>query len=388
MNGTSRSPTCCLNSCATAGDSGAEHGCRRVEAELTPGVYRVTFSKPGFGAKRVELTVPLKRRTSFACFPTGSWGYAWPKWVRAGEKSEFRVHSPEAYKILAVAVWLEEGARPQDWLVRRAWSRRDAANHARRRYSRTGVEWNKFGYASPHHKQLVEALSVWGCISFTRRRSRAGFSHSRGLWPPQKPGAPIAVLASNITWNAYNNFGGRSNYIHADRLPPTPTVNARLELNRYTDPQHLNYDTVDYAPLSFDRPEPINHVPESTEANDPIEGRAACHIAPAEWRLLGLAGARGIRLRLLRGDAISFRPTRSRPLQGADLEHASRVLVADDVRSVEVVGLRARRKAVVPGWKRAQLRRRFFRRVDVHLSQRRCPPACASRARGSRAVST
>ena len=103
---------------------------------------------------------------------------------------------------------------------------------------------------------------------------------------PQKPGAPIAVLASNITWNAYNNFGGRSNYIHADRLPPTPTVNARLELARYTDPQHLNYDTVDYAPLSFDRPEPINHVPESTEANDPIEGCAACHIAPAEWRLL------------------------------------------------------------------------------------------------------
>ena len=24
-----------------------------------------------------------------------------------------------------------------------------------------------------------------------------------------------------------------------------------------------------------------------TEINDPIEGRAACHIAPAEWRLLG-----------------------------------------------------------------------------------------------------
>jgi len=44
------------------------------------------------------------------------------------------------------------------------------------------------------------------------------------------------VLASNITWNAYNNFGGRSNYIHADHLPPTPTVNARSELPRYNDP--------------------------------------------------------------------------------------------------------------------------------------------------------
>jgi len=37
----------------------------------------------------------------------------------------------------------------------------------------------------------------------------------------------LAVLASAINWNAYNSFGGRSNYIHADGLPPTPTVNAR-----------------------------------------------------------------------------------------------------------------------------------------------------------------
>ena len=68
------------------------------------------------------------------------------------------------------------------------------------------------------------------------------------------------MLASNITWNAYNNFGGRSNYINPDRLPPTPTVNARLELKRYTDPDSVTYDTDDYAPLSFDRPEPINHI--------------------------------------------------------------------------------------------------------------------------------
>ena len=42
----------------------------------------------------------------------------------------------------------------------------------------------------------------------------------------------IAVLASNITWNAYNSFGGRSNYINADRLVrvvgehPSPRVRA------------------------------------------------------------------------------------------------------------------------------------------------------------------
>ncbi len=95
------------------------------------------------------------------------------------------------------------------------------------------------------------------------------------------------MLASNITWNAYNNFGGRSNYIHADALPPTPTVNARLELSRYNDPEFGTWNAEEYAPLSFDRPEPINHVPEATQLADPIEGRAACHVAPAEWRLLG-----------------------------------------------------------------------------------------------------
>ena len=52
-------------------------------------------------------------------------------------------------------------------------------------------------------------------------------------------------------------------------------------------PESITYDTDDYAPLSFDRPEPINHIDADTEITDPIEGRAACHIAPAEWRLLG-----------------------------------------------------------------------------------------------------
>ena len=104
---------------------------------------------------------------------------------------------------------------------------------------------------------------------------------------PAAPAAPAAVLASNITWNAYNNFGGRSNYIHPDRVPPAPTVSARLELPRYTDPDHDTYDAEDYDPLSFDRPEPVNHIPLEVQLGDPIEGRAACHLAEAEWRLLG-----------------------------------------------------------------------------------------------------
>jgi N,N-dimethylformamidase len=107
---------------------------------------------------------------------------------------------------------------------------------------------------------------------------------------PAQPGAPIAVLASTNTWNAYNNFGGRSNYINPNGLPPVPAVNVRLENVRYRAREMQEfYSTADGAcpPLSFERPEPFNHVPLETRVTDPIRGRNESHLAPTEWRLLG-----------------------------------------------------------------------------------------------------
>lgn len=100
----------------------------------------------------------------------------------------------------------------------------------------------------------------------------------------------IAVVASTNTWNAYNNFGGRSNYINPDRLPSAPIVYSRQDLDRYRNPRPFGdwrpHDEA-YAPLSFDRPEPVNHLFDDPELTDPIRGRNQCHLAPAEWRLLG-----------------------------------------------------------------------------------------------------
>ncbi len=73
-------------------------------------------------------------------------------------------------------------------------------------------------------------------------------------------------------------------------LPPEPVVNARQDQTRYTQVGVFNeWGSPDeaYPPLSFERPEPFNHVPEGTEVTDPIAGRQGCHLAPAEWRLLG-----------------------------------------------------------------------------------------------------
>jgi len=259
-----------------------------VYAELPPGTYKVTLQKPGFGSKSVPIEIvhgqpPHHFRLLSDCLL----GYAWPKWVKAGEKSEFRVHSVEPYQLSLWRYGIEkEQVRGLGWFDEHG-PRATMQITPDGDYTQTGVAWNKFGYANPALHQYVEAPERSGLYYFHARTAQGSEFAFPWIVAPREPTAPLAVLASNITWNAYNNFGGRSNYINPDKLPPTPTVNARLELKRYTDPDNVTYDTDDYAPLSFERPEPINHIDSSTRITDPIEGRAACHIAPAEWRLLG-----------------------------------------------------------------------------------------------------
>ncbi len=257
-----------------------------IHADVTPGRYRITLAKDGFGAKIVELSLPADRPHQFRLLNDALLGYAWPKWLRSGEQAEFRVHSPEAYHLSLWRYGLrKELVRPIGWFDEHG-PRATVQITPDGDYTQNGVQWNKHGYTSPHHKQFVTAPDRSGLYYFHARGESRRFFSFPWIVAPARPRAALAVLASNITWNAYNNFGGRSNYIHPDGLPPRPLVNARLEARRYTDPDHVDYDRTDYDPLSFDRPEPINHVPEDVEATDPIAGRAACHIAPAEWRAL------------------------------------------------------------------------------------------------------
>jgi len=258
-----------------------------VHVDLPAGSFRVVIQKPGYGAKFGKVEVPLREPHQFRLLADGVMGYAWPKWVRSGEKSEFRVHSVEAYKLeLWRYGWTPEFVQSLGW----------HDEHAPRAvmqitpdgdYTQSGVQWNRVGYANSVHSQFVAAPERSGLYYF--RASTASGRTFAFPWvvAPAKPQAAMAVLASNLTWNAYNSFGGRSNYIHADGLPPTPTVNARGELKRYSDAGFFTWNADDYPPLSFDRPEPFNHIDFAEAITDPIEGRQACHLAPAEWRLLG-----------------------------------------------------------------------------------------------------
>ncbi len=258
-----------------------------VYADLSPGDYKVTLYKEGFGSKSVRVTLREGAPYHIRLLSDGLLGYAWPKWVQGGERAEFRVHAVEAYSL---ALWRygyrKELVRDLGWYDEHG-PRACMQISPDGDYTQTGIDWNRYGYASLHHGQAVEAPQRSGLYYFHAETESGNFFSFPWIVAPERPQARVAVLASNITWNAYNNFGGRSNYIHASELPPTPTVNARLDLKRYTSPDRGEYDAGRYAPLSFDRPEPLNHIPKAVQVTDPIEGRSACHIAPAEWRLLG-----------------------------------------------------------------------------------------------------
>jgi hypothetical protein len=255
-----------------------------VYADLPPGEYEVCLSKPGFGSKRVQASLG-SAPVHFRLLSDRLLGYAWPKWCRAGDPVQFRVHSVEPYKLLLYRYGIQkEFVRNVGWYDNhgpRAAMQTVPDGH----FVETGVRWNNgFGV----HRQVVTAPPRGGLYYFHAKGESGAFFSFPLVVAPAKPQAAVAVLASTNTWNAYNPFGGRSNYILASRMIDEPIVNSLSDLPRYNLAEYGEWKSNrDFEPLSFDRPEPHNHVPEGVECRDPIEGRQACHLAPAEWRLLG-----------------------------------------------------------------------------------------------------
>ena len=228
-----------------------------VLLDLPAGAYEVCLSKPGFGSKRVRAdvgTTPIH----FRLLSDGLLGYAWPKWCCGGDRVQFRVHSVEAYKL---GLW-RYGYR-KEFLRNIGWY----DNHGPRAAMQTlpdghfvehGVRWdNGFGV----HRQLVTAPGRSGLYYFHARGESGAFFSFPLVVAPTRPRAPIAVLASTNTWNAYNPFGGRSNYVLAARMLDEPIVNAKADLPRYRLSDYGEWKSAaEFEPLSFDRPEPVNHV--------------------------------------------------------------------------------------------------------------------------------
>jgi N,N-dimethylformamidase len=261
--------------------------------ELASGKYRVTLSKPGYGSKWVDCELGSGDAYQFRLLSKSLMGYMWPKWARSGERSEIRVSSPEEYQLslwryglqkefLGVLSWFDEHGPSATEQITPDGD-----------YSQTGVDWNRHGYPTPHVQQFVTAPDRSG-LYYLWARARSGKTFSfPWVVAPAAPKAQIAVLASSNTWNAYNNFGGRSNYINPGGLPPVPTVNARQDLSRYTSATSgWTIPDGQFKPLSFERPEPGNDIFDnppwdSSSITDSIQGRIQCGQAPGEWRLFG-----------------------------------------------------------------------------------------------------
>ncbi len=258
-----------------------------VYGDLEPGTWRVTLSRSGFGPKQVDMTSG-DQPYQFRLLSDHLCGYAWPKAVIAGESSELRIHSPGPY-------WLR--------LYRYAWEKRLVADlgyvrsfapHGDRQilpdgdFTVSGARWNQHGYAhAPQSSQIVTGPERSGLYYFEARTEAGEFFSFPWVVAPTEPSAQIAVFASDITWNAYNDYGGRSNYVTAASLPLEPVVNPRQNSPWFRETGAVWWDREDYDPLSFDRPEPVNMIEDGTQITDRIHRIGAEHVAPAEWRFLG-----------------------------------------------------------------------------------------------------
>jgi hypothetical protein len=258
-----------------------------VRAELEPGTYDVVVAKEGYGVKRSRIVVgpdepPHQLRLLADARPLG---YLWPKHVRAGERAELRVHAHEAFRARLFRYgWTRE-------LVEELGLYADLHPAGALRqlvpdgdFTQTGVRWKPSPLGPRQH---VEAPDRSGLYYVHVKTESGAFTSFPWVVAPRAPRAPLAVLASTFTWNAYNDFGGRSNYVAMDRLPPQPSVSLRQEDVWYPPAGFEKWAMRGYAPLSLDRPEPLNAVGEHDEITDPIEPLGSEHVAPAEWRLLG-----------------------------------------------------------------------------------------------------
>src|SRR2546423_1211271 len=66
-----------------------------IHVEIPAGRYEVCLSKPGYGSKRVDVDFPPPRPVQFRLLADRLLGYAWPKWCKAGDRVEFRIHAVE-----------------------------------------------------------------------------------------------------------------------------------------------------------------------------------------------------------------------------------------------------------------------------------------------------
>lgn len=261
-----------------------------IRLDIPSGDYRVTVACPGYGRKVTRVLIGDGPPAQVRLVRDRVLGYAWPKAVRSGERAELRVSSPHTYR---AELW--RYGETKEFIAHAGHGEHPPGATAQITpdgdYCRTGVGWRQAGPSSgpglTNAPNMLVGPERSGLYQVHVHAADGTVITIPWIVAPAEPTAPIAVLAGDITWNAYNSFGGRSNYIHAAGLPEVPDANRRQTMPRYRIPGYEEWGFDEYPRLSFDRPEPENQIPLGEHLEDPITGRDACSLAAAEWRLLG-----------------------------------------------------------------------------------------------------
>ena len=193
-----------------------------IYADLPAGTYEVVLGKSGYGSKVVSANISENEPYQFRLLSDGLLGYMYPRAVVAGARSEFRVHAVEEYSL---ELW-RYGATKE--FIRRIGTFDEHGPRATMQitpdgdYTQRGVEWNKHGYNSEILSQTIVAPERSGLYYLHAKTKSGKFFSFPWIVAPKTPQSDTAIFASDINWNAYNSFGGRSNF--PPRQPSIPDL--------------------------------------------------------------------------------------------------------------------------------------------------------------------
>ena len=262
-----------------------------VNLDLPPGEYEVALAHPNFGSKISTLSISRDMQPhQFRLLSKSLVGYIWPKWCRSGEVGEIRFSAHEAVEIsLWRYGWEKEFIRDIGRFQAFAPSG-DSQTLPDGDIAKIGVNWNhdRFDYSPDLEALTVIAPEKSGLYYFHMKTSSGESFSFPWIVAPAKEvkEKEIAILTSNICWNAYNDWGGRSNYVAANKLPDAPTVSPTQSSPWFRPTGAIWWVGNSFEPLSFDRPEPVNSEELETKITDQIKKIGSEHVA-GEWRLLG-----------------------------------------------------------------------------------------------------
>lgn len=269
-----------------------------IYGELPDGSYQVAIAHPRFGSKITTHTQSAHSNPAqFRLMSKKLTGYIWPKWSRSGEKAEIRFSSHE---IVDASLWR------MGWEIEHVRELGRFEPFAPTGDSQTlpdgdiaqlGVQWNhaRFQFPPDLDARTLIAPQESG-LYYIQLKSVSGETFSfPWIVAPKSVSAKVAVLTSNICWNAYNDWGGRSNYVAADQLPEAPAISTTQESPWFRPTGAIWWVNNSFEPLSFDRPEPINNLDLSEKITDDIKKIGSEHLVAGEWRLLGWMEREGIK---------------------------------------------------------------------------------------------